>query len=128
MDNIKILKTNQVYRVSDLVFCRGIRWKQDRETILSDPQYRETILHDYLTQKRYERDLEIFKRVVREHQAKYEKPFTDCLVIHLRLGDVMDDTNGRPLYEKSQKIYSKLHLTGLPDLKRATIVTALQTQ
>jgi hypothetical protein len=125
MDAIKILKTNQVYRVSDLVLCRGIRWKQDRETILSDPQYIETILYDYLTQKRYERDLEVFKRVVRDHQAKYEKPSINSLVIHLRLGDVMDDINGRPLYEKSREIYKDLQLIGLPKLKCVTIVTAL---
>jgi hypothetical protein len=125
IDNIKILKTNQVYRVTDLVFQKGIRWQQDRETILSDRKYSETILYYYLTQKRYERDLETFKRVVRDHQSKYEKPSPDSLVIHLRLGDVMDDINGRPLYEKSRQICKDLHFIDLPRLKHATIVTAL---
>ncbi|NEQ49253.1 MAG: hypothetical protein F6K11_03845 [Leptolyngbya sp. SIO3F4] len=125
MENIKILKANQVYRVSDLVFCKGIRWQQDRKTILSDPQYRETILYSYLTQKRYEKDFKIFKRVVRAHQTKYAKPSSNSLVIHLRLGDVMDDMNGKSLYEKSREIYKNLHLIGLPKVKHATIVTAL---
>ncbi|MDJ0580604.1 hypothetical protein [Crocosphaera sp.] len=125
IDSIKILRMNQVYRVTDLVFCRGIRWQEDRETILCDPRYRETILYSYLTQKRYEKDLETFERVVRDHRLKYEKPSPDSLVIHLRLGDVMDDINGRPLYGKSRKIYHDLDLIGLPSLKHTTIVTAL---
>ncbi len=124
MDNIKILKTNQVYRVNDLVLQRGIRWQQDRETILSDPKYRETILYSYLTQKRYERDFQTFKLVVRDHQSKYERPSHDSLVIHLRLGDVMD-LNDTQHYEKARQIYKDLHLIGLPRLKDATIVTAL---
>ena len=49
-----------VYRVNELVFYRGIRWQQDRETILAAPKYRETILYCYLNQKRYERNLDTF--------------------------------------------------------------------
>ncbi len=123
--SIKILKMNQVYRVTDLVFRGGIRWQRDREIILSDPEYRDTILYSYLTQKKHEDDLETFKRVVRVHQSKYERPLTDSLIIHLRLGDVMDDHNARCHYEKSKKLYKDIVLESLPNVRHATIVTAL---
>jgi len=122
---IKILRANQVYRIVDLVLCKGIRWQQDRATILSDPEYRETILYGYLTKMKHERDLETFARVVGEHQARYEHPAPDSLVVHVRLGDVMEDAIERPLYQRSKQLYGGLGTRDFLGLKQATIVTAL---
>ena len=127
MHSIKILKTNQVYRVTDLIFRRGVRWEQDREAILSDPQYSDTILYAYLTQKKRENDLATFRKIVRQFQDRYEQPSLSSLVVHLRLGDVMDDwdDNHPQKYLQTKKMFQDLILEDLPDIKNATIVTAL---
>ena len=72
--------------------------------------------------------MEAFKKVVRTHQKKYEAPSEDTLVVHLRLGDILDDYSNDRTYrhfENCKKIYSLLDLQELPKLKKATIVTAL---
>lgn len=128
MDNIKILKNNTVYRVTDIVFRKGIRWQQDRERILTDKKYRNTILYDYLTKKKCENDLKTFKNVVKKHQKRYEVPEYTSLVIHLRLGDVMDESVNRDWrnYEKYKRVYGNLLLHPLlQSLSKAVIVTSL---
>jgi hypothetical protein len=124
-DGIKILKANQVYRVSDLVLCKGVRWQQDHATILEDPEFHGSILHDYLKEKSAQSDMAAFKRVVDAHKAKYEKPAADTLVIHLRLGDIMDDGQDWRTYKKYKNVYGALPLEPRSEVDKATIVTAL---
>ena len=109
MKDIKILRTNSIYRVTDIIFRKGIRWEQDRKSILTEPLYKNTILYDYLSQMNHEEDLETFKRVVIHHQQKYELPSPNTLVVHLRLGDIMDDdinVDVRRHYRNNKETYS----------------------
>ena len=125
---LAILKENKVYRVADLFFGRGNRWRRDRQTLKADPQYRDTILYDYLTSKTKERDYDCFKSVVDNHIKikKYEIPQKDELVIHIRLGDVT--VLRRPQWQSPLRRYSNIYQRINVDFKKIskiTVVTAL---
>lgn len=126
MQEVKILKENKVYRVGDLFFKGGVRWKKDRESILNEEKYKDTILFHYLTNKKKEFDYEAFYQAVKlvSFQKKYQKPLDDELVIHLRLGDVMSNFDGRYVFmlNKYDNFYSKI---GVKNIKKVTAVTAL---
>jgi hypothetical protein len=91
---LKVLKENQFYRFSDLFFKTGIRWKSDRDVILEKDEYKHTILRKYLEQKNSCQDFITLKKITREYsQAHNPKlPVSSELVIHLRCGDIFDDT------------------------------------
>jgi hypothetical protein len=127
MDSVRSLPDNPVYRLTDLICRKGIRWEEDRATILGNREYRDTILYDYLSLLRSEEDMNLFRRVVRKHQERYSLPPADCLVVHLRLGDVMDDHEDQRWrsFERSLSLYSHLCLPSLPRINKAIIVTAL---
>ena len=94
-DKIKILKNNSVYRFSDLFYKKGIRWQEDRDTILTNSQYDNTILKNYLQTHKEENDIRLLKKIVRDKSVNesLETPQKDELVVHLRLGDIMDNYN-----------------------------------
>ena len=46
--DVKVLKENKHYRFSDLFLKKGIRWKQDRNTILNDIKLKDSVLRQYL--------------------------------------------------------------------------------
>jgi hypothetical protein len=124
---VKTLKENRVYRVSDLFFREGMRWQRDRETILTNPEYRNTILYDYLRTKEGEEDFHALRRVVREHTSRkqYKIPDEDDLVVHMRLGDVMKVPQR---FNKAIARYSKLYnKTDLEphSFSKTVVVTAL---
>lgn len=127
MEAVKCLPDNPVYRITDLMHRKGIRWREDRATILRDREYRDTIMYDYLASMRTEEDMHLFRRVVRKHQRRFELPPADCLVAHLRLGDVMDDHEDQRWrsFERTRSTYSHLRLPSLPRISSAVIVTAL---
>jgi hypothetical protein len=129
LNQIQILRNNCVYRVGDVVCRGGIRWKEDRRTILTDPKYKHTILYDYLKHKTKENDIKILKSVVWKHIAtkNYPKAEPGELVIHIRLGDFMSTAHPREQKrrKRAQKMYNSF-LYKLPDsFKLATIVTAM---
>lgn len=126
MEELKILKENKVYRVGDLFFRAGVRWEKDRESILNEEKYKDTILFHYLTNKKREFDYEAFYQAVKivSLQKNYKKPLDDELVIHLRLGDVMSNFDGR--YFAMKNIYNDFYRKiNIKNIKKATIVTAL---
>jgi hypothetical protein len=128
---VKVLKENKVYRMSDLVLGCGPRHPIDRETIVTDPQYRGTILYDYLT-KTQRTDRELFVQVVRQHMAKYPQADPNELVMHMRLGDVMEprlaeteqEIRCKSIYQHYVSFLGRLS-AWIKEHKRVTIVTAL---
>jgi len=134
-DSIKILKNNSVYRFSDLFYKKGIRWKEDRNIILSDNQYDNSILKIYLQTYKEENDIQLLNEIVRKKSAddKLKTPQKDELVIHLRLGDVMDnysnDSGFRHFNNNIAHYYNiyKLLKPSSPEqsIKKITVVTAM---
>ena len=128
-NEVKVLRENSVYRIGNLYFRKGDRWQQDRNAVLQEKQYKNTILFDYLTNMREEEDLETFKSVVRKHidTGRYAVASPDELVLHVRLGDMMATEHtlrrdsSHQLYED---LYDKLDLKALP-VSRVVLVTAL---
>jgi hypothetical protein len=94
-ESIVILKSNPVYRLSDVFFRKGIRWEQDRNTILTDDKYKDSILRDYLLHKKSENDFVSLRRIIQEHTQKYNYaiPGAHDLVVHIRTGDVFGTFN-----------------------------------
>ncbi|MCA9329774.1 FkbM family methyltransferase [Candidatus Saccharibacteria bacterium] len=88
VSQIKILRDNAVYRIGDVVYARGYRWEQDRQTILTDDQYKGTILRQYLERlpAKSAPDFALLAEVVNNMQ--HARPAEDELVIHMRAGDV----------------------------------------
>ena len=127
MNSVETLKNNSVYRLSDLIHRKGIRWEQDRATIIDDPQYLNTLLYDYLSEMRFECDWQVFRSVVAKHSKKYTAPLKGDLVVHLRLGDIMEDSDEFRSrgYEKFTRVYSKFDSTIPKSVSRVVIVTAL---
>jgi len=129
LDGIRVLKENKTYRIADLILCKGVRWREDRQTILNNSKYADSILFKYLSRKRYENDLDTLKKTIHEHidENNIDQPREDELVVHLRLGDVMDNYDKRT-YDKCLETYKnlarKVPIKKLP-VKRATLVTAM---
>lgn len=95
--DIKILKENKIYRFADLVLQRGIRWKEDRASILTDKCYSNTILYEYLSSLKdpFEREKPNL-RLLHECIVQYSlsnnliRPENNFLTLPLRLGDICD--------------------------------------
>tara|TARA_B110000495_G_scaffold64587_1_gene54955 strand:- start:10750 stop:11442 length:693 start_codon:yes stop_codon:yes gene_type:complete len=114
---VAVLPDNPVYAVTDLVFQRGHMWSQFREEILSNRLYKDTIMFDYLSSMKKERDFKTLKSVIKERIDRYSLPGPENtdLVLHVRLGDIMEGVPGPPheggtLSKKTYEInrYSKL--------------------
>ena len=45
--NIRTLKENSVYRIGDLLLHRGARWHIDRQEVISNQKYKNTLLYKY---------------------------------------------------------------------------------
>lgn len=122
---IRILKHNSVYRIGDLVFCRGIRWLDDRKAILSNPIYKGSILFKYLN------TINIFDRnfinwnsllnIVKEYNA----PKDEDLYIYIRCGDIATDNE----FHKDCFIFNQNKLLDLVSLnngyKSISIIAAM---
>lgn len=129
---IAVIKSNKHYRVSDVYNRQGPRWEQDRQVILTDPQYKETFLYHYLVNKKKEQDIETFKRVVYKigSEKHYPKPTDTELVVHLRMGDSMgtnDEFNVSDripdLINKFDEIRNALQCNA--QINKISVVTAL---
>jgi hypothetical protein len=128
---VKILKHNSVYRVVDVIFRSGNRWRDDRNTICTDQAYEHSILRAYLEQMTVDGDFATLRRIVHEHTALHQidRPDPSTLVVHLRLGDIMghrgDSPRGRAMAEACYRGLADLVAAGGIDVTNATIVTAL---
>ena len=136
-NEVKILKENRFYRISDLfkVPCKAQKsaWIRSREEILNNKEFSNTILYDYLKNKKHEEDVVTLKKIVSEHtlKNKYNIPHKDELVFHIRLGDVCrNDHNGHGKFLRRLKttycngLYQKIDID-YKKIKKITFVTAL---
>lgn len=108
-DSIVVLKSNPVYRISDVFFRKGNRWEQDRNTILTNDEYKNSILRDYLLNKKSEHDYISLRKIIDDHTERYNYPVptTNDLVVHIRTGDVFG-TNYRPTLKPKKWSYSNV--------------------
>jgi hypothetical protein len=130
--DLKVLPENTTYRFGDLVFKHGIRWKQDRNTIISDPKFQGTILRKYLTNIIQDPDFKLLQNITNSHGQRHNFiiPLKDELVIHLRLGDFIGDPTEYPRYMKYtnkwvEKIFAEKSILRTHSFKKVSIVTAL---
>ena len=97
---VVVTKSNPIYRVSDIVLKKGPTWKNAAEKILENPgKYEKTILYSYLKLNGINSSLNIqlLNSIIsnRGRQCGYAVPRPEDLVLHLRLGDVMEP--GHPI-------------------------------
>jgi hypothetical protein len=98
---IKIYKKNPVYRMGDIVNATGIRWANDRFTILSSPEYEGTILRLFLEHLIYLKPenaasfdyWQTLRDITKDKAAllEYARPTESDIVMHLRLGDILTE-------------------------------------
>ena len=130
--NLTVLKSNKHYRVNDLYNQCGPRWEQDRQVILTDPQYRETFLYHYLKNKKHEQDINTFKQAVIQIGDKkmYPKPTDTELVVHLRMGDSMGTDDEFNTTDRVPDLLGKFDeiknvIENNDEIDKITVVTAL---
>jgi hypothetical protein len=96
VNNIKTLKDNSDYRVSDIMFKLGPRWEQSGNMVLKDEKYKGTILREYLQINGLYNipNLNLLLKIIEKHNSDNNLPIPqdDEIVIHLRLGDVIFHT------------------------------------
>ena len=130
---IKILKSNKHYRFSDLILCRGIRWAQDRQTILKKDKYKGTILRKYLEKERRitiksPPRLRELHEIILQHafENNFERPKHNSLTLPLRLGDITEE---KERYARSillsENLLQNIQKSKLPIPKTIYIVSAL---
>ncbi|MCH7790032.1 MAG: hypothetical protein IH940_11415, partial [Acidobacteria bacterium] len=129
IDAVEVFRENSTYRIGDLFYRKGVRWEKDRAAVLREPHFGSTILHDYLVAMNHEEDFATLGRVVRAHVERngYPQPPADELVIHLRLGDLMQRglPYGKRRHRRAHRMYEtlarQLSASGMAE-KTATIV------
>lgn len=134
IDQIKILKENPTYRVGDIFLERGQnRFEQDRDAILNDPQYKDTILYDYLIKKKCPKDWGTLTEVIMDHTKRfsYTIPEENSLVVHMRLGDIWGSNIPRNQAKRATKSLDQYQdfYCAAPikeyEIKKVYLVTAL---
>jgi len=86
------MESNRFYRLSDLAFQYGLKWREDRKVILTSPEYKGSLLRDYLEKlddpycDSFEENA--FIKNVEDHIIKNSiEANENSLLIHLRTGD-----------------------------------------
>lgn len=96
VQSIKTLKENSDYRITDVIYKKGFRWKHSTEMVLSNPKYDNTILREYLLKNSNKSvNLNTLYNCISNHSTKNNSlvPAQDELVVHLRMGDVVSINN-----------------------------------
>ena len=95
---VKVLRGNSIYRIGDILDKRGVSWRHAAEEILSKPaEYKETVLFRYLSENGIDgsQNLYLFYDILMEigNKQQWLQPHPEDLVMHVRLGDVLDPKN-----------------------------------
>ena len=95
---VKILRGNSNYRIGDIVNKKGISWRYAAKQILDNPlEFNETILFKYLSENGIDgpRNLSLYYDILMDtgDKKKWLQPKSQDLVMHVRLGDVLDPKN-----------------------------------
>lgn len=125
LNKISILTENQVYRIADLFNHTGKRFKCDQNSILTDSQYKNSILFDYLQNKQKHRDILTMQKIIDRHidLHSYPTPEENELVIHLRLGDILESKQTlNNYYENFKNLNKKINFQAF---SKISITTAL---
>jgi len=150
LEDLRVFKTNSVYRIGDLLLHSGARWHIDRQEIISDQKYKDTLLHKYYHHFKVDEhmwDLEMrkfrfqqarslckypikntfsdFKFITNQHRLAV--PRSDLLV-HIRSGDIVSPncTSYTECYllnldKLIESITEKMH----SGIKRIVIISAM---
>jgi hypothetical protein len=93
INNIKILKHNSDYRISDIIYKLGERWEHSGNIVLKNEKYKETILQEYLKINGLytNPNLDILLKIIEKYNSHNNLPIpqNNEIVIHLRMGDVV---------------------------------------
>ena len=92
---IRVMESNSVYRLGDIILNSGHRWKHDYNIIANNDNYKNTILRAYIDNKNpdIKIDRKCLSQVVKQFTEKVETS-DDVLYVHLRLGDIVMDERG----------------------------------
>ena len=93
ISQVQILKENSDYRCGDIVYHRGPRWEHSKNQILNNPKYENTIFKNFLKNNNgNDLDLKFLLKCTEEYCSDNNLPIPDQdeLVIHLRMGDVVE--------------------------------------
>ena len=137
IDKIKVMRSNSFYRFSDLVFQLGLKWKEDRKVILTSPEYKDSLLRDYLEKLddpycgSFNED--IFIKNVEEHIIKNSVEVNEnSLLVHLRTGDYIGWLNRYCFQDKyfdsdrQERLLEKIHdYISLNNINKILFVTAM---
>ena len=89
INKIKVMESNRFYRLSDLAFQYGLKWREDRKVILTFREYEGSLLRGYLEKLddpycgSFNED--IFIKNVEEHIIKNSVEVNEnSLLVHLR--------------------------------------------
>ena len=140
LEKIRVLKNNKVYRIGDLVYCRGPkRWLMDRISIINKLKYRNTILYNYLKEINIQKDAGNtndgveWTKFIKSIKKFYEDNLTNLkidnseLCINIRCGDIVTDNQ----WHKScyifnpEKIIEDINIKISDQIERITIVAAM---
>lgn len=141
-DDIKIFKSNSIYRLGDLLFRRD-NWHKIAVVIQSQKEYRNTILHRYMyestsflsSKPNYYRavdntygmvDLNVLLDIVDNMHTVLEP---DTLYINIRAGDIIDlkETRSMHFIHKPVSVYQQVldEIKHNKNINKIKIVTAL---
>jgi len=126
---IRTLKENSVYRIGDLLLQSGLRWKLDRQTILEDPKYFNTLLHEFFTKfsiKNQEIDFRQRKSITDKHVIHTPQ---NELLINLRCGDIVSPNciyyYGKCNIFNPDRIIDQIKQVINPKIDKIKIITAM---
>jgi hypothetical protein len=116
LSDIRVFKKNSTYRIGDLLLHSGPRWHIDRQEVIVNEKYKNTLLHKYFHQFKVDKhmwDLKMlnysaeqanklstydntntaldFKRITDQHRVAIPSSY---LLIHLRCGDIVSPNCG----------------------------------
>tara|TARA_B100000035_G_scaffold200347_2_gene171368 strand:+ start:787 stop:1479 length:693 start_codon:yes stop_codon:yes gene_type:complete len=137
---IRVLKNNKVYRIGDIVYCRGPkRWLMDRISIMNKPKYRNSILYNYLKEINIEEDAGNnndgveWDKFIKSIKNFYEDNLVNLkidnkeLCINIRCGDIVTDNQ----WHKScyifnpEKVIENVNILISDQIEKITILAAM---
>ena len=131
LEKIRVLKNNKVYRIGDIVYCRGPkRWLMDRISIINKPKYRNSILYNYLKEindgVEWSKFIKSIKKFHEDNLINLKIDNSE-LCINIRCGDIVTDNQWHKscYIFNSGKIVETVKMIISDQIKRITIVAAL---
>lgn len=124
VSNVVVLKNNSIYRIGDVLYCKGNKWKSDIEEIKENKnnEWESTLLYKYFNlanetiiyDSRYFFDKQLLNKIINEYVAFNIKdmilPSNDELVIYIRCGDTMIDEIRDPNHKNNTDFWYSSHL------------------